>query len=115
MILSYSRYRFVRFVFRQDVPSWIDCHRRALEFFGGVPRSVVLDNLKPAVVKADIYAPVLTRVYAALKRYYGFVVDSAKVAWAKMKGKVERGVPAVGGTFWQGRRSGTLTRAMSGL
>jgi transposase len=55
MTLSYSRHRYVRFIFRQDIKSWIDCHIRAFEFFGGVPSSVVLDNLKAGVIKPDIY------------------------------------------------------------
>ena len=95
MTLSYSRHRFVRFVFRQDIKSWIDCHIRAFEFFGGVPVSVVLDNLKAGVVKADIYDPTLNRAYAELERHYGFVADPAKAGKAKHKGKVERGVPVV--------------------
>ena len=95
MTLSYSRHRFVRFVFRQDVPTWIACHVRAFEFFGGVPACVVLDNLKSGVVKADIYDPTLNRAYAELERYYGFVADPAKVGAPKLKGKVERGVGVV--------------------
>lgn len=86
MSLSYSRHRFVRFVFRQDIPTWIDCHIRAFEFFGGVPASVVLDNLKAGVVKPDIYDPTLNRAYAELERHYGFVADPAKVASPKLKG-----------------------------
>jgi hypothetical protein len=39
MTLSFSRHRFVRFVFRQDVATWIDCHARAVAFLGGVPSS----------------------------------------------------------------------------
>jgi transposase len=46
MTLSYSRHRFVRFVERQDTNTWLDCHIRAFEFFGGCPRTVLLDNLK---------------------------------------------------------------------
>lgn len=46
MTLSYSRHRFVRFVERQDLATWIDCHVRAFEWFGGVPETVLLDNLK---------------------------------------------------------------------
>ncbi len=46
LILSHSRHRFVRFVFRQDNRSWLDCHIRALQFFGGCPALIVLDNLK---------------------------------------------------------------------
>jgi len=95
MTLSYSRHRFVRFIFRQDVQSWIDCHTRAFEFFGGVPPCVVLDNLRAGVVKADIYDPTLNRAYGELERHYGFVADPAKVGKPRHKGKVERGVPVV--------------------
>ena len=95
MSLSYSRHRFVRFVFRMDSPTWIDCHIRAFQFFGGAPATVVLDNLKTGVVKPDIYDPTLNFAYADLERHYGFVADPAKVRSPKMKGKVERVVPVV--------------------
>jgi transposase len=95
MTLSYSRHRFVRFVFRMDAPTWIDCHIRAFHFFDGVPATIVLDNLKPGVIKADIYDPTLNRAYADLERHYGFVADPAKVGSPKLKGKVERVVPVV--------------------
>jgi transposase len=95
MTLSYSRHRFVRFVFRQDVATWIDCHIRAFAYLNGVPASVVLDNLKSGVIKADIYDPTLNRAYGELERHYGFVADPAKVGLARHKGKVERGVPTV--------------------
>ena len=95
MSLSYSRHRFVRFVFSMDSPTWIDCHMRAFAFFGGVPATVVLDNLKSGVLKADIYDPTLNLAYADLERHYGFVADPAKVRSPKLKGKVERVVPVV--------------------
>lgn len=95
MTLSYSRHRFVRFVFRQDVDTWIDCHIRAFEFFQGVPAILVLDNLRSGVIKPDLYDPVLNRAYGELERHYGFVADPAKVREAKHKGKVERNVPVV--------------------
>jgi len=95
MTLSYSRHRFVRFVFRMDSPTWIDCHIRAFEFFGAVPATIVLDNLKSGVIKPDIYDPTLNRAYADLERHYGFVADPAKVGSPKLKGKVERLVPVV--------------------
>ncbi len=58
MTLSFSRHRFVRFVFRQDIKSWIDCHIRAFEFFGGAPASVVLDYV-PGNIIGVMYPPVL--------------------------------------------------------
>ena len=95
MSLSYSRHRFVRFVFRQDSPTWIDCHMRAFEFFHGVPGRVILDNLKSGVVKPDLYDPRIHHAYADLERHYGFVADPAGVRRPKHKGKVERSVPVV--------------------
>lgn len=95
MTLSYSRHRFVRFVFRMDSPTWIDCHQRAFQFFGGVPTTIILDNLKPGVIKPDLYDPTLHFAYADLERHYGFVADPAKVRTPEHKGKVERVVPVV--------------------
>lgn len=103
MSLSYSRHRFVRFVFRMDSSTWIDCHVRAFEFFGGVPSTVILDNLKAGVIKPDIYDPTLHFAYADLERHYGFVADPAKVRSPKLKGKVERVVPVVRGHLLAGR------------
>lgn len=95
MTLSYSRHRFVCFVERQDVATWLDCHIRAFQFFGGVPATVLLDNLKSGVVKPDLYDPTINRAYAELERHYGFVADPAKVRTPEHKGKVERSVPIV--------------------
>lgn len=117
MSLSYSRHRFVRFVFRMDSPSWIDCHMRAFQFFGGIPGTIVLDNLKTGVIKADIYDPTLHFAYADLERHYGFVADPAKVRSPKLKGKVERVVPVVRKHLLAGRSFKDIneanTRALS--
>lgn len=95
MTLSHSRMRFVYFVFRQDTQTWIDCHHRAFMFFGGVPKVIVLDNLKAGVLKPDLYDPTLNRAYAECARYYGFIADPAKVRTPEHKGKVERSVTIV--------------------
>jgi len=111
MTLSYSRHRFVRFVERQDVQTWLDCHIRAFEFFGGVPRTVLLDNLKAGVVKADLYDPTINRAYGELERHYGFVADPAKVATPEHKGKVERSMPVVRQRLVAGRQYQDLADA----
>ena len=103
MILSYSRHRFVRFVFRQDSLTWLDCHMRAFSFFQGCPALIVLDNLKDGVLKPDLYDPTLNPAYAELERHYGFVADPAKVQMARHKGKVERCVPVVRQQILAGR------------
>lgn len=103
MTLSHSRYRFVRFVFKQDVATWIDCHIRAFHFFGGVPLTVMPDNLKSGIDRADLYDPVVNRAYGELARHYGFVVDATKVRTPRHKGKVERSVCLVRQQILAGR------------
>lgn len=92
MTLSHSR---LRFIFRQDTMTWIDCHIRAFHFFCGVPKTIILDNLKAGVISPDLYDPVLNRAYAECERHYGFVADPAKVRTPEHKGKVERSIMIV--------------------
>jgi len=111
MTLSFSRYRYVRFVFHQDVKTWIDCHIRAFSFFGGVPKTIILDNLKSGVIKPDIYDPTINKNYAECERYYGFVADPAKVRTPKHKGKVERNMPMVRQQILAGRSHSDIQSA----
>lgn len=114
MTLAYSRHRFVRFVEHQDIQTWIDCHVRAFEFFGGVPETVLLDNLKAGVVRPDLYDPTINRAYGELERHYGFVVDPARVATPEHKGKVERSMPTVRQQLVAGRDYADLAAATEG-
>lgn len=52
MVLGYSRKMFARIVFDQTVPTWLRLHVEAFAALGGVPRTIVPDNLKAAVVRA---------------------------------------------------------------
>lgn len=111
MILSYSRHRFVRFVFRQDSETWLDCHIRAFDFFQGTTKLIVLDNLRDGVVQPDIYDPTLNPAYAELERHFGFIADPAKVRMARHKGKIERSVPVVRQQLIAGRSYRDLDEA----
>jgi hypothetical protein len=111
MTLSHSRHRFVYFVFHQNTATWIDCHQRAFQFFGGVPRTILLDNLKAGVIKPDIYDPIINKAYAECERYYGFVADPAKVRTPEHKGKVERSVTIVKQQVIAGRNFAHINEA----
>lgn len=52
MTLSWSRHQYVEFVWDQTVETWLLLHRHAFEFFGAVPKRVVIDNLKAGITKA---------------------------------------------------------------
>jgi transposase len=103
MTLSYSRHQYAELVFDQKMQTWIGCHRRAFEFFGGVPQEVVIDNLKAAVLKAELENPTLSVPYTRLARHYGFLVHPCRVRTPEHKGKVENGVHYVQRSVVAGR------------
>jgi transposase len=100
MVLGYSRHMYARAVFDQSTATWLALHMDAFRFFGGVPRVIVPDNLKAAVVRAafgatDRHEIGLNRSYRELARHYGFKVDPTPVRSPKKKGKVESGAKYV--------------------
>lgn len=95
MTLSYSRHHYVEFVFDQGQATWVRCHIYAFEFFNGVPRRIILDNLKSGILKPNTYDPVFNRAYAECAKHYGFIIDPAKAARGDHKGKVERRIPTI--------------------
>src|SRR5674476_603914 len=108
MVLSCSRYMFVRPVLRMDQEAWTRCHVEAFAFFGGVPARLVPDNLKTGVAKPDLYDPQINRSYAELAAHYGTLVDPARALKPKDKPRVERPMPYVRDSFWRGREFTTL-------
>ena len=92
MTLAFSRHMYADLVFDQKVGTWLRLHVCAFEFFGGVPRVMVPDNLKAAVVRAAFgidQKVVLNRSYRELARFYGFQIDPTPPRAPQMKGKVE--------------------------
>jgi hypothetical protein len=97
--LSHSRHKYVEFVYRQDQVSFVFSNVKMLEYFGGVPVRIVLDNLKSAVIKPDLYDPHFNRSYRELAEHYECFLDPCRVADPKGKGKVERDVQTVRDQF----------------
>lgn len=103
MVLSWSRYLFAKVVFDQRVETWLICHRQAFEFFGGVPRRLVPDNLKSAIARACLHEPTAQRAYRECAEHYGFLIDPNPPRSPNLKGKVESGVHYVKRNFLAGR------------
>jgi len=97
-ILGASNYTYATAVFSQDLPSWIGCHIRAFEYYGGVTEIIVSDNLKAGVTKACRYEPDLNPTYRDLCQHYDTVVIPARAGKPKDKAKVEAAVLLV--TRW---------------
>ena len=103
MELSYSRYMYVEIVFNQSVVTFLDCHKKAFKYFGGVPKTVKIDNLKAAILEADFYEPTIQRNYAAFAAHYGFLPEPCRVYTPTDKGKVESNVKYVKNNCFKGR------------
>lgn len=94
-VLGASSYTYCEATWSQSISDWLSSHVRAFEFFGGVPATVVPDNLKSGVNKACIYEPTLNPSYGELARHYGVAVIPARPRRPKDKSKVEVGVQVV--------------------
>ncbi len=91
-ILSYSRKGYSEAVARQTSETFVRCLENAFRFFGGVPTTVVIDNLKAGVLQADWFDPQLHPKLAEFARHYGTVILPTRPATPRHKGKVEAGV-----------------------
>lgn len=99
MTLAHSRHQYVEFVWDQSSATWLGCHRRAFEWFDGVPARVIIDNAKCAIVKACRHDPLVQRAYAECAEGYGFKIDACPPHDPQKKGIVESGVKYLKGNF----------------
>ena len=91
--LGYSRVSFVEFVTDERLETLMGCHERAFDYFGGVPRQALYDNMKTVVLARDAYGPGRHRFHPGFldfARHYGFSLKLCRPYRAKTKGKVER-------------------------
>jgi hypothetical protein len=80
---------------RQTTDAFLSCLENAFHAFGGVPQTVVLDNLRAAVSNADWFDPELNPKVQSFARHYGTVFLPTKPYMPRHKGKVERGIDYV--------------------
>ena len=71
IVLSHSRKAYSEVVYRQTTDDFLRCIENAFRHFGGVPRRLVLDNLKAAVKKADWFDPELNPKVRSFGEHYG--------------------------------------------
>jgi len=99
MTLCWSRHQYAEFVRDQKVATWLSCHRRAFEWFVGVPTRVIIDNPKCAITRACYHDPEVQRSYGELAEGYGFLISPCPPRDPQKKGIVESGVKYVKRNF----------------
>lgn len=108
MVLSWSRALFARFYLDQTTESFLHGHLAAFAAFGGVPRTILYDNLKSAVLErvhdAIRFHPTLLELAAR----YRFAPRPVALARGNEKGRVERAIRFVRERFFAARRFADL-------
>ena len=94
-VLPASSYLYAQPSADMKMENWIEGHVKAFEYFEGVPRILVPDNAKTAVIKASRYEPELNRTYREMADYYGTVIVPARPNKPTDKSPVETGVQIV--------------------
>ena len=103
VVLSYSRKGYSEAVPRQTTENFLRCLENAFTHFGGVPRTLVIDNLRAAVTRADWFDPDLNPKVQSFGQHYGVAILPTKPRTPRHKGKIERGVGYVKGNALKGR------------
>lgn len=103
IVLSHSRKAYSEAVYRQTTDEFLRCLENAFWHFGGAPGTLVLDNLRAAVSRADWFDPEINPKVQSFCAHYGIVPLPTKPRTPRHKGKVERGIAYVKGNGLQGR------------
>jgi len=95
VVLSHSRKGYTEAFWRQTTENFVRGLENALRHFGGVVRTLVIDNLRAAVKKVDWFEPELNPKVVSFCEHYGTVILPTKPAMPRHKGKIEAGIKYV--------------------
>jgi transposase len=101
--LGWSRASYVEFCDDERVETLIGCHERALLAFGGVPKEVLYDNMKTVIIERNAYGRGVHRFHGGFidyAKHTGFLPRLCHPYRAQTKGKVERFIGYLKGSFW---------------
>jgi transposase len=102
--MGYSRQTFVYFTDNMEAATLVKCHELAFLFFGGVPKTILYDNMKQIVDTRDAYGKGKHKFHGSiydLSKRLGFKIRLCRPYRAKTKGKVERFNSYLKGNFYR--------------
>jgi transposase len=95
IVLSHSRKGYSEAVLRQGTDEFLRCLENAFADFGGVTKTLVIDNLRAAVSQADWFDPQLCPKVRSFAEHYGTAILPTRPYTPRHKGKIENGVKYV--------------------
>ena len=104
IVLSWSREIFLRFYLGQQSENFLRGHIAAFERWGGTPRVVLYDNLKSAVIERMGRAIRFNPLILEFANRYGFEPRPVAPARGNEKGRVERAIRYIRGSFFLARK-----------
>jgi hypothetical protein len=110
IVLSHSRKAYSEVVYRQTTENFIRCLENAFWHFGGIPQTLVIDNLRAAVKKPDWFEPELSPKIESFCEHYGVVILPTRVYTPRHKGKVEKGIDYVQDNALKGHQFESLNQ-----
>jgi transposase len=102
IVLSHSRKGYSEAVWRQTTDEFIRCLENAFHHFGGLPKAIVLDNLKAGVAQPDWYDPEPNPKLRSFADHYGLAILPTRPRTPRHKGKIESGIGYVKGNALKG-------------
>lgn len=108
IVLSCSRKGYSEVILQQTTEGFVRCLENAFWAFGGVPKCLILDNLKAAVSKADWFDPEVNPRVRSFATYYGIALLPTRPRTPRHKGKIERGIDYVQENALKGRSFSSL-------
>ena len=103
MVLSYSRKIFLHFYLNQQMPNFLRGHIAAFEAWGGIPRVLLYDNLRSAVLERQGDAIRFHPTLLEFAAHYRFEPRPVAIARGNEKGRVERAIRYVRDNFFAAR------------
>ena len=103
MVLSYSRRIFLRYFLDARMENFLRGHEAAFTAWQGVPRVLLYDNLKSAVLERRGDAIRFHPTLLAFAGHYRYEPRPVAVARGNEKGRVERAIRYVRDNFWPAR------------
>jgi transposase len=103
MTLSWSRAIFLRFYLADNTANFLRGHNDAFTAFGGVPRDLLYDNLKSAVIERVKDAIRFNDTLLAFAGHHRFAPKPCNVARGNEKGRVERSIRYIRDNFFAAR------------
>ena len=102
LTLCWSRMQYVEFTQRQDAETLLNCMMHAMTFFGGIPATVLTDNMKTVILDRIDGQPRFHPKMLDFASYYGFLPRVCHPYRPQTKGKIESTIRYIKGSFWPG-------------